>query len=128
MVGRVFRLLADLVAAMHFAFLGYAILGGFLTWRWPRSLPLHLVVVAWALVIVVLGPPCPLTGLQDWMRARAGMPALHGGFIDTYVEGVLYPARLTPLVQAGAAALVLASWCGPLVRARRRRRRDGDLA
>lgn len=111
LTNEMFQLLADLVAAVHLAFLGYVVLGGFLAWRWPRTLPLHVAVTGWALVIVTLGPPCPLTGLQDWLRGHAGLPALRGGFIDTYIEGVLYPTGLTPVVQAGAALLILGSWC-----------------
>lgn len=119
---QLFALLAVLVAALHFGFLGYVVLGGFLSWRLPRTLPLHVVVVAWALVIVIGGPPCPLTGLQDWLRGHAGLPPLRDGFIDAYVEGVLYPARLTHIVQAGAALVIVCSWCGFAVRTRRRHR------
>src|SRR5512144_400354 len=106
------RLLADVVAVIHLGFLGYVVAGGFLAWRWPRSLMPHTLVVGWAALIVTLGPPCPLTGLQDWLRARAGLPPLPGGFIDNYVEGVLYPAELTPLIQAVAVLAVAVSWYG----------------
>jgi uncharacterized membrane protein len=35
---------------MQFAFIGYLVIGGFLAWRWPRSIWLHVVVVVlWVL-------------------------------------------------------------------------------
>lgn len=117
-----FRLLAYLVAALHFAFLGYVVLGGFLAWRWPRSILVHVAVAAWAVVIVAMGPPCPLTGVQDWLRGQAGLPPLSGGFINTHVEGVLYPAGLTPVVQTAAAVVILVSWSGWVIRMRRAHR------
>lgn len=100
------------MAMIHLGFLGYVLVGGFLSWRWPRSLVVHVPVVCWAVVIVFLGPPCPLTGLQEWLRARAALPPLRGAFIDHYVEGVLFPASLTPVVQAAVGLAIAVSWYG----------------
>ena len=41
---------------------------------------------------------------------RAGQPRFTGGFIDRYVENVIYPARYTPIVQVLVALIVIASW------------------
>jgi hypothetical protein len=38
------------------------------------------------------------------------MASYSGGFIDRYVENVLYPGRLTPYVQSLMALIVLTSW------------------
>jgi hypothetical protein len=53
---------------------------------------------------------CPLTVAENWARRGAGMPTDSHGFIDRYVQGVIYPARFTPLVQAAIAVLVVVSW------------------
>jgi hypothetical protein len=45
------------------------------------------------------------------------------GFIDTYIEGVLYPERFVEEVRLAAAAVVVISWVGLLARHRRRQRR-----
>ena len=108
----VFRLLADGVVVVHFGFLAYVVAGGFLAWRWRWSISVHAVTAVWAVVIVLLGPPCPLTGLQDRLRVAAGLPRLRGGFVDTYVEGAVLPTRYTGLVQACIVLVVLASWWG----------------
>ena len=43
------------------------------------------------------------------------------GFIDHYIEGVLYPQEYTQLIQAAAALVVLGSWLGLRIRLRSRR-------
>jgi hypothetical protein len=106
-----YRALADTVVAAHFAFLVFVLFGGFaaVRWRWLRWA--HLAAVGWAVAIVAVpGLVCPLTVAENWARERAGLSSYTGGFIDRHVEGVLYPARYTPLVQAAVALLVLSSW------------------
>ena len=53
---------------------------------------------------------------------RAGMPVLRTGFIDTYIDGVLYPDRVAHLVQVLVGAIVLVSWAGLYLRWRGERR------
>ncbi len=106
-----YRALAVAVLGVHFAYLGYLVLGGFLAWRWPRTLWVHLAAVGWGVALVALGLDCPLTYAQDWARQRAGQPALNGGFVDRYVEA-LYPRGSTAVAQALVACLVIGSWIG----------------
>ena len=115
-------LLADGVALVHGVFLAYVVLGGLVALRWPRTLPLHVGAALWGLLVVAASVRCPLTTVEDWLRVRGGAAPLPGGFIDRYVEGVLYQASLTPLAQAVAAALVLGSWATLLSRSRSRAR------
>ncbi len=111
--GRVgYRLLTTLVLALHFAYVAYLVVGGFLAWRWPRTIWLHLAAAAWGFLVVAAQLICPLTYAEDWARRRAGEDGLTRGFIDRYIEGVLYPEHYTGLVQALAATTVLASWLG----------------
>ena len=114
-----YALLASLTMAVHFAFLGYLALGGFLTWHRPRTLWIHLAVVGWGIVSVTVGVTCPLTVLEAWARREAGEPALTGGFIDHYITGVLYPRRYETAVQLLVALCVVVSWTGLYVRHRR---------
>lgn len=120
-----YRVLAAVILTAHFAYLGYVLLGGFLAWRWPWSILAHLAAVGWAVTIVVAdlvagGVPCPLTSAEDWARRRAGQPGLTVGFIDRYLEGVLYPQRYASMVQLLVGAVVLASWLGCFRRRNRR--------
>jgi hypothetical protein len=108
----VFTLLADLVATLHAAFLVFLVVGGFLAWRWRSLFLVHLVVVAWAVAIVVIGFDCPLTPLEKDLLAAGGEPVYSGPFIDRYVADVLYPAEHTIAVRAVVGLVVLASWLG----------------
>jgi hypothetical protein len=63
---------------------------------------------------------CPLTWAEDRARRRAGGPGLARGFIDTYLTGVLYPARYLVVLQTLAGLAVLVSWLGWWYRRRRR--------
>jgi Protein of Unknown function (DUF2784) len=113
-----YRWLASAILVLHGGYLAYVVFGGFLSWRWPRTLWPHLVAAAWGIAVVVGRLTCPLTYAEDWARRRAGDGALSRGFIDRYVEGVLYPERFAGLMQALAAAAVAVSWLGLLVRHR----------
>lgn len=105
---------------VHFAFLVYVVVGGFLAWRWPRTIILHALAAAWGLVIVLFAVPCPLTGPEDYFRHRAGQDGLPGGFIDTYISGVIYPEQHLVLAQLAVAVCVAVSWIGLAVRTGRR--------
>jgi hypothetical protein len=117
-----YQVLAEATMVVHFGFVVYVVAGGFLAWRWPRTIFLHLTAAGWGLLITVFSLDCPLTWLEDGLRRRAGEQGLPGGFIDTYIEGVLYPQRFVMEVRAAAAVLVLIAWVGLLVRWRDGRR------
>ena len=117
--------LAVAVAGLHCAFLAYLVTGGYLAWRWPRSLALHILAASWGFVVVAASLPCPLTAAQNWLRHRAQQPGLASSFLNTYVRGVFYPADHDRLVQALVAVVVLASWTGLLLRYLRSR--DGRI-
>jgi len=108
-----YRLLADVTAIVHLLFVGYVVVGGFLAWRWPRTLWLHLVAAGWGFGTIAVGYDCPLTHLENWVRELAGQQGLpSSGFIDHYLTGVIYPESALALVQLMAACCVLASWAG----------------
>ncbi|MBS4730480.1 DUF2784 domain-containing protein [Mycobacterium sp. SM1] len=106
-----YAIVVALAALSHFAFLGYLVGGGFIALRWRRTFWLHGAVVSWGMVTTIAHLDCPLTGLERWARARAGMaPLPPQGFIAHYITGVLYPASWVGTVQAGAFATVTVSW------------------
>lgn len=111
-----------LTATVHFAFIAYLVTGGFAALRFRRTLPLHVAAVVWGLGSTLLGWPCPLTWLERWARARAGLaPLPPDGFIAHYLTGVLYPADAVGTVRLAVVAIVVASWVCFAVTARRRR-------
>jgi Protein of Unknown function (DUF2784) len=107
-----FELLADLVVVVHLAFVLFVAVGGLLVWRWPRLMWCHLPAVAWGIAIITIGFTCPLTPIEHYLRGRAGQQGHNGGFVDRYVEGVIYPAGLTPLVRGLIAAAVVVGYAG----------------
>jgi Protein of Unknown function (DUF2784) len=117
-----YRLLATLILTTHFVYLAYLVAGGFLAWRWPRTIWLHLAAAAWGFALVAATLPCPLTYAEDWARQRAGEAPLTKGFVDRYIEGVVYPEQYTTLARGLAAVAVLVSWVGVAVILRRRER------
>ena len=118
-----YTIVVVITVAVHFAFVGYGVLGGFLTLRWPRTIWLHVPVVTWCVAIEVVAFICPLTALERWARARAGMaPLAEDGFIDHYIPGVWYPDSDANLVLGLVLVVVLTSWVLFALSVRRRRR------
>jgi len=116
-----YRLLADATVVVHFAFLAYVLVGGWIAVRFRWSILTHLAAAGWALAIVVVpGLDCPLTWVQDWALRRSGEGPVPGGFIDTYVRGVLYPDGWVVAAQVVVAVVVLSSWLVYGYTARRR--------
>ncbi|UFS97994.1 DUF2784 domain-containing protein [Nocardia huaxiensis] len=116
-----YRVLADVTAGAHFAFVAYVVVGGFVAWRWPRTIWLHLLAVAWGFSTVLIGFDCPLTDLEDWARHRAGQAGLPpSGFIDHYITGVIYPREALEEVRFAVAVCVVVSWVGWFWLSRRR--------
>lgn len=88
-------LAADVVVALHFAFVAFVALGGLFVWRWPRVAWVHLPAVAWGAYVEFSGSICPLTPLENRLRAAGGLATYEGGFIDRYIMPILYPVGLT---------------------------------
>ena len=78
----VYRWLATAALALHFGYMAYLVLGGFVAWRWPRTIWLHLGAVVWGLLIISGTVDCPLTYAENWARERAGLTRLSQGFVD----------------------------------------------
>src|SRR5262245_4106789 len=94
-----YRLLADLVVVVHALFVAFVVLGGFLVWRWRWVAWAHVPAAVWGAVIEYQGWICPLTPLENALRARAGQAGYAGGFVEHYLIPTLYPAGLTPQKQ-----------------------------
>ncbi len=86
---------ADLVVAVHFAFILFAVFGALLVLRWHRLAFLHLPMLAWAGGIMIVGGICPLTPIENRLREAAQGATYAGGFIDHYIMPLIYPPGLT---------------------------------
>jgi hypothetical protein len=104
----VYALLADLVVAVHLAFIVFVVLGGLLVLRRPAIAWLHLPALVWGAGMELTGAICPLTPLENDLRAAAGQAGYPGGFVEHYLLPVIYPAGLTRGVQVALGLGVLA--------------------
>lgn len=114
--------LAGVTMVVHFVALLYIGLGGFLAWRWPKAIFVHVFFALWGVAInTVPGLPCPLTSLEDYFRSKQGLGPLPGGFNEYYIYGELIPRGLLPVVMVGAVVVLIVSYVGAFVLWRRRR-------
>jgi uncharacterized protein DUF2784 len=95
----IFRILADAVLVLHLAFIAFVMLGGFLVLRFPALAWIHLPAVVWAVATEFLHLVCPLTPLENRLRALGGEAGYSGGFIAHYLTAWIYPAGLTREIQ-----------------------------
>ena len=102
-----YRLLADAVVAFHALFIVFIVFGGFLTWRWRWVTAVHVPCAIWGVLIEYRGWFCPLTPIENSLRAKAGQHGYSGGFIEHYVLPTIYPSGLTPRVQTVLGTVVL---------------------
>ena len=107
-----YRIAADAVMVLHFAFLVFVVAGPLLAWQWRRLVWAHLPALAWAGATVFVGLACPLTSLEKSLRRSAGGEGYEGGFVDRYIEDVVYPDEYTSLLRTLAAAVIVAGYLG----------------
>ncbi|MGH7606702.1 MAG: DUF2784 domain-containing protein [Gemmatimonadales bacterium] len=104
-----YRLLATVVVGVHALFIVFVVVGGFVAWRWRWVALVHVPCAVWGVLIEFRGWICPLTPLENHLRAKAGEAGYSGGFIEHYVVPAIYPAGLTPRTQIvlGSAVLLI---------------------
>lgn len=104
----IYGILADLVLALHFAFIVFVVLGGLLVLRWRWIAIIHVPTAIWGFLIEMFGWVCPLTPIENALRRNAGEAGYTGGFIEHYLLPVIYPGALTREIQLVLAGLVVA--------------------
>lgn len=124
-----FRAAADLVVAVHAAFVVFVVLGALLALRWPRIVWVHVPAAAWGAFIELRGWICPLTPLENYLRQRGSSSTYQGEFIERYLLPALYPTHLTRHAQIwlGSMAIIMnILFYSHLVTRRRRSGGDGS--
>jgi hypothetical protein len=81
--------------------------GALLVFRWRRVAWLHVPAVVWGVLLEFRGWLCPLTPLEQVLRAAGGEAGYHGGFVEQYILPVLYPAALDSHMQLALGSFVL---------------------
>ena len=118
-----YGLLADTVVVVHLAFVVFVVCGGLLVvWRrWTAAI--HIPAAVWGVYIEFSGRICPLTPLENHLRALAGEAAYSGDFVERYLVPVLYPPDLRRDVQIALGFFAMAVNAAVYVYAWRRSRR-----
>ena len=106
---------ATSVAFVHLCFVVFVLVGGFLAWRWRPILFAHLPALTCGIYVEWSGRICPLTPIENSLRAAAGLAPYSGDFVARYLFPMLYPQGLTRATQflLGVFALavnVVAYW------------------
>lgn len=118
-------ILADLLVVLHLLFVAFVVAGGFLLLRWPKIAWLQVPAAVWGAAIEFSSGICPLTPLENHLRALGGEAGYSVSFIERYLMPILYPANLTVPIQIVLGGIVVAvnlAAYGLAIRAWRRRR------
>ena len=115
--------LADLVLVLHFALVAFVvgglvaiIVGNLLGWTWVNRWwlrALHLAAIAVVAAQAWLGQDCPLTILEQWLRAQAGGPVHAQSFVGYWLQRWLFyeaPAWVFITAYSVFGLAVAAAW------------------
>lgn len=106
-----YSVLAGSVLFLHALFILWVIFGALLTRSRPVLRWLHIGCLVWGILTQLLPWPCPLTLLENWLEARAGVEPYQGGFLLHYLDKLVYPdisATVLTIVGVTVCALNLA--------------------
>jgi len=99
--------LATAVLFLHGLFILWVIFGALLARGRPMLRWLHIASLIWGILTEMLPWPCPLTLLENWLEARAGVEPYEGGFLLHYLDRLIYP-DVSPTVLTVAGVFVCA--------------------
>jgi len=66
---------------------------------WRKVVWIHIPAAVWGALIEFAGWICPLTPLENRLRAKGGEAGYLGGFVEKYILPVIYPTELTREIQ-----------------------------
>ena len=118
-----YRFLADIVLVAHFTIVLFVIgglvlivLGNWLRWSWVNGVwfrAAHLASIAIVVAESWFGITCPLTTLEVWLRGSAGSSSYRKGFIEHWVQRLLFfdaPSWVFVLAYSVFGLLVVVAW------------------
>lgn len=103
----IYVFLADATVALHGLFILFVLFGGALVMKWRGLVWLHIPCVVWGVLSAIMHWVCPLTALENDLRASGGARGYSGGYIEHYLLPLIYPEALTPAIQVVLGLIVL---------------------
>ncbi len=107
----IYTFLAHCVLFAHLGFILFVLLGGFCVLREKRIAWIHAPAAIWGMLIEFFGWRCPLTPLEQWLRALSGQGTYSTGFIENILLALIYPIGLTRQLQFFFGFLVFTINC-----------------
>jgi len=98
----IYKILADTIVVVHFGWILFMLIGfiltlyGLLFWKeffnkWLIR-TLHLIGIVYVSTLYIMGKDCPLTVLENILRAKSGSSLTYpGSFMIHYVRELVYP-------------------------------------
>jgi uncharacterized protein DUF2784 len=83
--------LAVCMLFLHALFILWVVFGALLTRSRTVLRWLHISSLVWGIFTELLPWPCPLTFLENWLEAKAGVEPYQGGFLLHYLDKLVYP-------------------------------------
>jgi hypothetical protein len=122
-----YRLAADVIVLIHFAYVAFVILGlvailagWMLRWQWTRNTlfrVLHLLAITIVVVQAICGVPCPLTVWEQSLRSLAGEVTYQGAFLANCMHETLFydadPWVFTLSYSIFGTVVLLTFWLDP---------------
>ena len=118
-----YQQLANVVLLTHVAIVAFVVgglplivAGNLRGWRWVNALSFRLAHLGAVLIVVsesLFGIVYPLTTLEMWLRAQGREPTYAGGFIEHWLQSVLYyhaPAWAFTVAYSLFGLIVVATW------------------
>ncbi|HVW03196.1 MAG TPA: DUF2784 domain-containing protein [Planctomycetaceae bacterium] len=122
-----YRTLADVVVVLHAGYVLFVVIGllviliglarGWRSVRNPWFRWIHLAMIGIVVVEALLSFTCPLTTLEDWLRAKAGQNIRSGSFIGRIAHDLIFwnapPWVFTVSYCLFGVAVLLTFWLAP---------------
>jgi hypothetical protein len=121
-----YQILADIVVAIHFAYVSYVVLGELLIavgiplgWQWIRNFWFrvsHLLMILIVVAESVVHFECPLTTWEYQLREASGQPIENRSFVGRLLHKLMFfdlgddSWRMWQWIYGGAAAVVVLTW------------------
>jgi hypothetical protein len=104
----VYSALAVCILVLHALFILWVVFGAAVTRSRPILRWLHIASLLWGVLTELMPCPCPLTVLENWLEAKAGVQPYQGGFLLHYLDKVIYPdVSATVLTVVGVLVCIL---------------------
>ena len=103
----IYSLLASSVLLIHLGFILFVLFGGIFGFWWRKVIILHIPAIFWGAFVEFSGWICPLTPLENKFRIRAGELGYSGGFVENYIQPLIYIEGLTAEMQIIFGTIVI---------------------